>query len=161
MPNSCQLKAPFPRPMLTPGLLDFCGMRTCMKTISTASVLLCLWVHHQTIHPIFLNAFLIISQSNWFVSKSLFQCSAVYADKPTPLRLATDLSWRQPTFYTTMTTRTLPLIFLHDFTLFVIDMQNRSISLFSTPFDHFHFHALAALIWWVLLRSCHMSCIVL
>ena len=41
---------------------------------------------------------------------------------------------------------TLPLIFLHDFTLFVIDMhQNRSVSLFSTPFDHFHFHALAAL----------------
>ena len=51
---------------------------------------------------------------------------------------------------------TLPLIFLHDFTLFVIDMhQNRSVSLFSTPFDHFHFHALAALIWWVQLRSCH------
>ena len=43
---------------------------------------------------------------------------------------------------------TLPLIFLHDFTLFVIDMhQNRSVSLFSTPFDHFHFHALAALKW--------------
>ena len=42
---------------------------------------------------------------------------------------------------------TLLLIFLHDFTLFVIDMhQNRSVSLFSTPFDHFHFHALAALI---------------
>ena len=32
--------------------------------------------------------------------------------------------------------------------------QNRSISLFSTPFDHFHFHALTGLIWWVLLRSC-------
>ena len=29
--------------------------------------------------------------------------------------------------------------------------QNRSLSLFSTPIDHFHFHALAALIWWVLL----------
>ena len=41
---------------------------------------------------------------------------------------------------------TLPLIFLHDFTLFVIDMhQNRSLSLFSTPFDHFHFHALTGL----------------
>ena len=52
---------------------------------------------------------------------------------------------------------TLPLIFLHDFTLFVIDMhQNRPISLVLTPFDHFHFHALAALIWWVLLRSCHI-----
>ena len=52
---------------------------------------------------------------------------------------------------------TLPLIFLHDFTLFVIDMhQNRSVSLFSTPFDHFHFHALAALKWWVQLRSCHI-----
>ena len=51
---------------------------------------------------------------------------------------------------------TLPLIFLHDFTLFVIDMhQNRYISLFSTPFDHFHFHPLAGLIWWVPLRSCH------
>ena len=35
---------------------------------------------------------------------------------------------------------TLPLICLYDFTLFVIDMyQNGSISLFPTPFDHFHF----------------------
>ena len=53
---------------------------------------------------------------------------------------------------------TLLLIFLHDFTLFVIDMhQNRSVSLFSTPFDHFHFHALPALKWWVQLRSCHLE----
>ena len=28
--------------------------------------------------------------------------------------------------------------------------------MFSTLFDHFHFHALVALIWWVLLRSCHI-----
>ena len=35
--------------------------------------------------------------------------------------------------------------------------QNMSISLFSTPFDHFHFHSLTALIWWVLLRSCHIN----
>ena len=34
--------------------------------------------------------------------------------------------------------------------------QNRSVSLFSTPFDHFHFHALAALKWWVQLRSCRI-----
>ena len=53
---------------------------------------------------------------------------------------------------------TLPLIFLRNFTLFVIDMhQNRPVSLFSTPFDHFHFHTLAELIWWVQLRSCHIS----
>ena len=43
---------------------------------------------------------------------------------------------------------TLPLIFLHDFTLFGIDThRNRSILLFSTPFDHFHFHPLAGLKW--------------
>ena len=46
--------------------------------------------------------------------------------------------------------------FLHDFTLFVIDMhQKRSISLFPTPFGHFHFHPFPALIWWVDLRRCH------
>ena len=33
--------------------------------------------------------------------------------------------------------------------------QNRSISLFSTPFGHFHFHPFPALIWWVDLRRCH------
>ena len=54
-----------------------------------------------------------------------------------------------------MNVGTLP--FLHDFTLFVIDMhQNRSVSPFWTPIDQFHFHALAALIWWVQLRSCHI-----
>ena len=47
--------------------------------------------------------------------------------------------------------------FLHDFTLFVIDMhQKRSISLFPTPFGHFHFHPYPALIWWVDLRPCHI-----
>ena len=38
------------------------------------------------------------------------------------------------------------IIFLHDFILFGIDMhQNRSISLFKTLFDHFHFYPLVAL----------------
>ena len=33
------------------------------------------------------------------------------------------------------------MIFLFDFTLFVIDIQHiMLISLFPTPFDHFHFH---------------------
>ena len=55
---------------------------------------------------------------------------------------------------------TLPLIFLHDFTLFVIDMhQKRSISLFPTPSGHFHFHPFPALIWWVDLRRCHTDII--
>ena len=65
-------------------------------------------------------------------------------------------SWRPIVKTLNLKVWTLPLIFLHDFTLFVIDMhQNRYISLFSTPFDHFHFYPLAGLIWWVPLRSCH------
>ena len=50
------------------------------------------------------------------------------------------------------------LIFLHYFTLFGIDMhQNRSISLFSTPFDHFHFHPLVALNCYPQLIPCLMQ----
>ena len=48
-------------------------------------------------------------------------------------------------------------LFIH-FTLYVIDMhQNRSISLFPTPFGHFHFHPFPGLIWMVDLRPCHMQ----
>ena len=47
------------------------------------------------------------------------------------------------------------IIFLHDFILFGIDMhQNRSISLFKTLFDHFHFHPLGALKWYPHLILC-------
>ena len=47
------------------------------------------------------------------------------------------------------------LIFLHDFTLFVIDIL-RLISLFLTTFDHFHFHPTLELKSSVILRSCHV-----
>ncbi len=48
------------------------------------------------------------------------------------------------------------IIFLHDFTLFGIDMhQNRSISLFKTLFDHFHFYPLVALKCYPHLIMCH------
>ena len=51
-----------------------------------------------------------------------------------------------------------PSFFLHDFILFGIDMhQNRSISLFKTLFDHFHFHPLAALKWYPHLILCHSN----
>ena len=52
-----------------------------------------------------------------------------------------------------------PSFFLHDFILFGIDMhQNRSISLFKTLFDHFHFDPLVALKCYPHLISCHMHC---
>ena len=45
------------------------------------------------------------------------------------------------------------LNFLFDFTLFVIDIQQiMLISLFPTPFDHFHFHLSGGLILWYDLR---------
>ena len=45
------------------------------------------------------------------------------------------------------------LNFLFDFTLFVIDIhQIMLISLFPTPFDHFHFHRSGGLILWYDLR---------
>ena len=48
------------------------------------------------------------------------------------------------------------IIFLHDFILFGIDMhQNRSISLFKTLFDHFHFYPLVALKCYPHLIMCH------
>ena len=53
-------------------------------------------------------------------------------------------SWRPIVKTPNLKVWTLPLIFLHDSTLFVIDMhQKRSISLVSTLFYHFHFHPLA------------------
>ena len=52
----------------------------------------------------------------------------------------------------------LPLIFLHDSTLFVIDMhQNRSLSTLLTPFDHFQKRVFGRLISWHLLRCCHKN----
>ena len=52
------------------------------------------------------------------------------------------------------------MIFLHYFTLFGIDMhQNRSISLFSTPFDHFHFHPLVTLNCYPELIPCRNGCL--
>ena len=54
--------------------------------------------------------------------------------------------------------RILWLIFLHDFTLFVIDMhQNRSLSTFLTPFDHFQKRVFGKLISWHLPRCCHIK----
>ena len=48
------------------------------------------------------------------------------------------------------------LIFLHDFILFVVDIhQIRLISLFPTPFDHFHFHGSAGLVPKFILTPCH------
>ena len=48
------------------------------------------------------------------------------------------------------------LICLHDFTLFVADIhQIMLISLFLTPFDHFHFHGSVWLILWYDLRLWH------
>ena len=48
------------------------------------------------------------------------------------------------------------LNFLFDFTLFVIDIhQIMLISLFPTPFDHFHFHRSGGLILWYDLRLWH------
>ena len=48
------------------------------------------------------------------------------------------------------------LNFLHDFTLFVVDIhQIRLISLFPTPFDHFHFHGSAGLVPKFILTPCH------
>ena len=46
--------------------------------------------------------------------------------------------------------------FLHDFTLFVVDIhQIRLISLFPTPFDHFNFHGSAGLVPKLILTPCH------
>ena len=54
-----------------------------------------------------------------------------------------------------------PSIFLHDFILFGIDMhQNRSISLFKTLFDHFHFYPLVALKCYPHLISCHIRTLI-
>ena len=51
------------------------------------------------------------------------------------------------------------LNFLFDFTLFVIDIhQIMLISLFPTPFDHFHFHRSGGLILWYDFRLWHMCC---
>ena len=45
--------------------------------------------------------------------------------------------------------------FLHEFTLFVVDIhQIRLISLFPTPFDHFHFHGSAGLVPNLILTPC-------
>ena len=47
--------------------------------------------------------------------------------------------------------------FLFDFTLFVIDgHQIMLISLFPTPFDHFHFHGSGGLVPKLILTPCHM-----
>ena len=51
----------------------------------------------------------------------------------------------------------ISLIFLYDFTLFVIDMhQIMLISLFSTSFDHFHYHGFLKSKRMVILKSCHI-----
>ena len=48
-------------------------------------------------------------------------------------------------------------MFLYDFTLFVIDMHPiMLISLFSTSFDHFHFHGFLKSKRMVILKSCHI-----
>ena len=55
-------------------------------------------------------------------------------------------SWRPIVKTLNLKVWTLPLIFLHDSTLFVIDMhQKMTISLVSTQFILFHFHPLAGL----------------
>ena len=47
------------------------------------------------------------------------------------------------------------LIFLNDFTLFVIDIhQITLIPLFPTPFDHFHFHGSAGQVPKLMLTPC-------
>ena len=49
-----------------------------------------------------------------------------------------------------------PGVIVHDFTLFVVDIhQIRLISLFPTPFDHFHFHGSAGLVPKFILTPCH------
>ena len=66
-------------------------------------------------------------------------------------------SWRPIVKTLNLKVWTLPLIFLHDSTLFVIDMhKKRSISLVSTQFYHFHFHPLAGLNCYPHLISCLM-----
>ena len=48
-----------------------------------------------------------------------------------------------------------PGVIVHDFTLFVVDIhQIRLISLFPTPFDHFHFHGSAGLVPKLILTPC-------
>ena len=72
------------------------------------------------------------------------------------LAFSAQSSWRPIVKTLNLKVWTLPLIFLHDSTLFVIDMhQKRSISLVSTQFYHFHFHPLAGLNCYPHLISCH------
>ena len=67
-------------------------------------------------------------------------------------------SWRPIVKTLNLNVWALPLIFLHEYTLFVIDMhQNRSISLFSTPSDHFQKCVVDGLILRHLLRCCLMQ----
>ena len=62
-------------------------------------------------------------------------------------------SWRPIVKTLNLNVWALPLIFLHEYTLFVIDMhQNRSILLFSTPSDHFQKCVVGGLKLWHLLR---------
>ena len=67
-------------------------------------------------------------------------------------------SWRPIVKTLNLNVWALPLIFLHEYTLFVIDMhQNRSISTLLTPFDHFQKRVFGRLISWHHLRPCHMK----
>ena len=71
------------------------------------------------------------------------------------LAFSAQSSWRPIVKTLNLKVWTLPLIFLHDSTLFVIDMhQKRSISLVSTQFHHFHFHPIAGLNCYPHLISC-------
>ena len=64
-------------------------------------------------------------------------------------------SWRPIVKTLNLNVWALPLIFLHEYTLFVIDMhQNRSISTLLTPFDHFQKRVFGRLISWHHLRPC-------
>jgi len=67
-------------------------------------------------------------------------------------------SWRPIVKTLNLNVWALPLIFLHEYTLFVIDMhQNRSISTLLTPFDHFQKRVFGRLISWHHLRPCRME----